>query len=627
MHDFDLIFNVATDMLCIVDAGGRFVRVNPAFSRTLGWSEQELLSTDFLDVVHPDDRAAAAGAFDTLSSGPGSVQLENRVRHRDGGHRSLAWTLTSGLEGGLVHAAARGVTVISQSLVDLLNDLPGMVYRCRQDGEWALEYVSAGAFNLTGYTTEALLAPGEPTPAGITHPDDLPRIVEEIAAAVRDGREYEIEYRMRTAGGQEKMVWERGRAVRDDNGQTLLQGFVTDITERRLLRSELQQLHKMDALGQLTGGVAHDFNNLLTVVIGNLELLASMTENNLDFSEYVGEAMEAAWRGVELSQRLLAFSRKQMLAPELTSVNDLITGMESLMRRTLGADISIEITRDVNLPLVRVDPGQLENALLNLAINARDAMPRGGTMHIRTGQFKADDRYASARPDVRPGRYVMIEVEDSGVGMTADVRDKAFEPFFTTKERGKGTGLGLSMVYGLLKQSGGHARVYSEPGHGTSVKLFLPEADASDGEVATNTMRMLRDHSGNAERILVVEDDDAVRKLVITSLRELGYQTLEAASGPEGVAMLRQHGEDIDLLLTDLVMPGGMNGIELARQARAQLPNLGVLLTSGFSEEHAAVQGEFPLLGKPYRKAELARAISHALAGNGDGTSQGPRHL
>jgi PAS domain S-box-containing protein len=617
MDDLDKLFQLSTDLLCVAGFDGRFRRVNPAFSRVLGWSSAELTAVPLTEFVHPDDRQRTLDEIARLAAGCATLQFENRYRGKDGSYRWLAWTSTPDMEAGLLYAVARDVTDAKRSFDNLMDDLPGMVYRCLNDANSTLTFVSNGAHALTGHLPEALLAEGEPTLGSITHPDDLQRVRDEIAAALAENREYEIEYRIHASSGEEKLVWERGRAIDHGSGPSMLQGFIADITERRRLRSEIQQLQKMDALGQLTGGIAHDFNNLLTVVIGNLELLEVLLKGASESAEHLRDAMEAAWRGVELSQRLLTFSRKQMLAPEVVSVNALLLGMESLLKRTLGADTAVDLAVDDRLPLVRIDPGQLENAILNLAINARDAMPEGGTLRIRTARFKADRRYAAARPDVSIGPYVMIEVSDTGTGMTAEVRDRAFEPFFTTKERGKGTGLGLSMVYGLLQQSGGHARIYSEPGHGTSVKLYLPEIVDGEEEVPTNTIRLLREHGGHAERILVVEDDEPVRRLVVNSLREFGYQTLEADSAPAGLEVLAAQGRDIDLLLTDLVMPGGMNGLQLAREARSLFPRLKVLLTSGFSEEHASAKGEFPLLSKPYRKAELARAVRHALTDHG----------
>jgi CheY-like chemotaxis protein len=371
----------------------------------------------------------------------------------------------------------------------------------------------------------------------------------------------------------------------------------------------------MESLGQLTGGIAHDFNNLLTVVLGNLELLEQAVEHNDEAKPLLADAMDSAWRGADLSQRLLAFSRRQMLAPEAISVTILIRDMESLLRRTLGEGIEIETELPDTLPAVLVDAGQLENAILNLAINARDAMPNGGTLRIAVGRFKADEEYTATRPDTAPGRYVVIEVSDTGVGMTPEVQERAFEPFFTTKDKHKGTGLGLSMVYGFLRQSGGHARLYSEVGHGTSIKLYLPEAEVSDLTRTGQTLNLLHDNRGRSERILVVEDDPQVRRMVVRTLRDLNYETLEADHGTAGLALLRAHGGAIDLLFTDVVMRGGMSGLELAARAREIRPDLKVLLTSGFSEQQVKAESPFPLLSKPYRKVQLAQAVRRALSG------------
>jgi CheY-like chemotaxis protein len=348
-------------------------------------------------------------------------------------------------------------------------------------------------------------------------------------------------------------------------------------------------------------------------VIGNLELLQDRMGSAPPGTELLTEALDAAWRGADLSQRLLAFSRRQMLAPEVVSVGALITGMESLLRRSLGESIAIEISLPDALPAVVVDAGRLENVILNLAINARDAMPNGGTLAIRASRFKIDQEYAAVRPDVTPGGYVMIEVSDTGTGMSPDIQARAFEPFFTTKEPGKGTGLGLSMVYGFLKQSGGHARIYSEPDHGTSVKLYLPETADASSERTLGTATLLRDNRGRGERVLVVEDNASVRKIVVEHLRELGYQTIEAETGHGALQILEAEGESIDLLLTDVVMPGGMSGIDLATRARATFPHLKALLTSGFSGQQAVRGSRLPLLAKPYRKVQLAQAVRRAI--------------
>jgi CheY-like chemotaxis protein len=303
-----------------------------------------------------------------------------------------------------------------------------------------------------------------------------------------------------------------------------------------------------------------------------------------------------------------------MLDPETTDINDLVQRVSKLARRTISQNIEIRLSPQNDLPQVLIDQGQLENAILNLAINARDAMPNGGAIHFRTELFHAGAAYAKAHPEVFPGDFVMIEVSDTGTGMPSEVRDRVFEPFYTTKDRGKGTGLGLSMVYGLLKQSGGHVRIYSEEGHGTSVKLFVPVTRSSGGGMR-DTVKLLESDIivGGTEQILVVEDDSGVRKMVATTLAELGYGVIEANSGTTALDWLKRSDCDIDLLFTDITMPGGVDGIALANAARRQLPGLRVLLTSGFSKNHVGDEIPFALLSKPYQKKQLASAVRQVL--------------
>jgi nitrogen-specific signal transduction histidine kinase len=376
----------------------------------------------------------------------------------------------------------------------------------------------------------------------------------------------------------------------------------------------LAQSERLSAIGQLTGGVAHDFNNLLTVILGNAELLKEQLADRQQLLTLAEMTATAATRGAELTNRLLAFARRQALEPQLVDINRLIAGMEGMLRRTLMEDIDIEMVRAGGLWLTEVDPGQLESALLNLAINARDAMPHGGHLTIETANAMLDDAYADEHHEVKSGQYVLVSVSDTGSGMPDEVAGRAFEPFFTTKQLGKGSGLGLSMVYGFVKQSGGHAKIYSEPGDGTTVKLYFPRrnggGDPLPAPEPTGTL------TGGQEHLLVVEDNDLVRQYVISLLQGLGYRVTSAGSGPEAIHVLQQS-TDIDLLFTDVVMPGGVNGRELAEIARQLRPGIRVLFTSGYTENaivhHGRLDRGVHLLGKPYRRQELAAKVRKVL--------------
>src|SRR5499427_1031841 len=350
--------------------------------------------------------------------------------------------------------------------------------------------------------------------------------------------------------------------------------------ERTKLEAQLYQAQKMEAIGNLTGGMAHDVNNMLGVVIGNLDLLRDLKGDDSDIDELTREALDAAFRGADLTRRLLAFARQQPLRPQRVDVNELVSGIARLLRRTLGEDVEISLDLAEELGSVVVDPAQLEASLTNLATNARDAMPEGGRLMIVTGNRTLDADYAAQHTEVVPGRYVMLEVSDTGSGMAPGVIHRIFEPFFTTKSRDKGTGLGLSMVFGFIKQSGGHIGVYSEPGIGTTFRLFLPRV--SRDVPAVENCKVVPLAHGKGETVLVVEDNEALRRVVTRQLGELGYRVLAAENAAAGLQLLDQ--QSIDLLLTDVVMPGGINGRELARRARQRWPGIRVIFTSGFSE-------------------------------------------
>jgi hypothetical protein len=424
-------------------------------------------------------------------------------------------------------------------------------------------------------------------------------------------------------GGERSRPFElRFSVLRDRLGQRIgaLQ-VAYDIAERlrdqaRLAEAEdsLRQAQKMEAVGQLTGGIAHDFNNLLTGIIGSLDMMQRRfgQGRTVDVNAYANAAMTAANRAAALTHRLLAFSRRQPLDPKAVNANRLVKGMEELLRRTIGESIHLEIVNGAGVWLTRFDPHQLENAVLNLAINARDAMPAGGTLTIEVTNAHIDDRYAARTRELVPGQYVCISVSDTGTGMTPEVLRKAFDPFFTTKPIGQGTGLGLSMIYGFTRQSEGYAKIYSEVGHGTTVKLYLPRF-YGEGEALEEspTAPIESERSEHEEVVLVVEDEQVVRDLVIDILRELGYRTLQALDGPGGLQIIETAAR-IDLLITDVGLPG-LNGRQLADAARIARPDLKVLFITGYAHNAAVGSGllapGMEIITKPFAIEALAMRI------------------
>jgi PAS domain S-box-containing protein len=396
-------------------------------------------------------------------------------------------------------------------------------------------------------------------------------------------------------------------------GRLAICSLMTDVTEQRNTEAQLRQSQRLEAVGQMTGGIAHDFNNLLTIIIGNTELIEETEDESL--RGLARMAREAAERAAELTGRLLAFSRKQPLDPKAIDINALISNMEGLIRRAIGEQLDIKTVLGADLWHVYVDPSQLENALLNLAINARDAMPNGGHLTIETGNIRMDDAAVANQVGFAPGDYLLVTVSDTGTGMDKDTLAHAFEPFFTTKDVGKGSGLGLSMIYGFVKQSRGHVRIESELGRGTIVRIYLPRAA---GDVAPARQEP-RDGSlpHGSEKILLVEDDAVLRDMVVMQLGRLGYRVVSTANASEALeALKREHG--FDLLFTDVVMPGGLNGRQLADEARNLIPGLRVIFTSGYAENavvhHGRADQGVHLLKKPFRREDLAMKIRDALA-------------
>lgn len=414
----------------------------------------------------------------------------------------------------------------------------------------------------------------------------------------------------------ERQIAHRRRAedqLRQMN-DTLETRIAEAIAERREAEKALAQSQKMETIGKLTGGVAHDFNNLLQVISGNLQLLSRDVAGNLRAETRVANALAGVSRGAKLASHLLAFGRRQALEPKVVNLTRFVRGMDDMLSRALGGGIEVEIVATAGLWNTFIDPTQVENALLNLAINARDAMDGLGRLTIELGNASLDDDYARSHEEVRAGQYVMLAVSDTGSGMSPEIIEKVFEPFFSTKAEGKGSGLGLSMVYGFVKQSGGHVKIYSEIGHGTTVRLYLPRAtQAEDIEIAPVTGPI----AGGTETILVVEDDEDVRATVVDLLTELGYRVLKAPQAQAALSVV-ESGVPIDLLFTDVVMPGPLRSPELARMARERIPGIAVLFTSGYTENSIVHGGRLDagvnLLSKPYSREALARKIRHVLA-------------
>ncbi|MEM6577194.1 MAG: PAS domain S-box protein [Pseudomonadota bacterium] len=428
----------------------------------------------------------------------------------------------------------------------------------------------------------------------------------DVAALHRDGRVFPVNLSV-------------GRADLDSGA--IFVGVLHDLTDRIAAQEALSRSQRLDAVGQMTGGIAHDFNNLLTVIIGNLELM-QMKNQGAD-EPLLEDALEAAELGSELTARLLAFARKSTLAPQLLSLADTCDEMARILKRTLGTSYDIICQHEADQPDIRLDPAQLQTALLNMALNARDAMPDGGTLILQTERIRIDDAYIAQEIDIEPGDYMRLSISDTGSGMSESAQKQAFEPFFTTKPAGKGTGLGLSMVYGFVRQSGGHVTLYSEMGKGSTFALYFPVATDADTKHEPHRP-MTEPERGRGQVVLVVEDDEKVRRLSMARIRDLGYTPIEACDADEALALLDDFGR-VDLLFSDLAMPGSMNGYELAKTVQARYPDMPILLTSGYAKQMVEAVTEeslFAILRKPYRLPDLARAISDQLTAQVTSTSE-----
>lgn len=621
-HERGLTWQVSPDLLSIMTAELRFVTTNPAWRSTLGWSDEDLAAFSFTDLIHPDDIEKSQQAFTALARNYPVLNLENRYRHRDGNYRWLSWVAVP--EGGKMYCSARDITTEKRQaqalaartaelncLWDISPDLLAMM-----DFNGQFLRVNPAWSTILGYQPAELIGTHI---LALTHPDDIEATQRALKKAVQGALPL-FENRYRHKDGTYRWI---GWTAAPDTGRVFALGKHMTVEKERseALRSAeeaLRQSQKMEAVGQLTGGLAHDFNNLLMGVSGNIELLKSRVDNGRteNLGRYINAAMEGSRRAAALTHRLLAFSRRQTLDPKPTDIDHLVEGMAELIRGTVGPAIAMDVIGTLGLWATLVDSHQLENALLNLCLNARDAMPDGGQLLIETCNTSVDAS-DTLKLELPEGRYVALCVSDNGSGMSSEVVKRAFDPFFTTKPIGMGTGLGLSMIYGFARQSGGGVRIQSKQGKGTQVCIFLPaQGDALGALSQASAAQEPTPHMAGGETVLVVDDEPAVRALVAEVLADHGYRVLEADNGATALEILQTR-QSIDLLVSDVGLPGGMNGRQLADAARLLRPGLKVLFVTGYAENAALGKGRLDpgmhVLTKPFSIPTLSERVKELL--------------
>lgn len=610
--------------------GPTIVYVNSAFTRLTGYSPDEILG-------HSPQRLEGAKTQRSLlreleATVPGGTPSTWRaLYYRKGGEELLMEVSVSPLRdpsGNITHfmAVLRDVTDLwrvedalrqNERLLRHISDtLPAVLFIYDIEEE-RLVYVSRESLDMVEYLSSELTG-GQVDLEQLIHPEDLSRVKKEMERlqTADDETMVEAECRVQHRGAGWKWLLLRATVFDrflDGSARQLL-GVALDVTESRRLREQLIQSSKLESLGRLAGGVAHDFNNLLTVIQSYAEMAQSALPDEHPVRAYVEQILKASEQASNLTSQMLAFARRRIISPQVFNLNDLVRETEAFLRRLLPENIRLMTALHPDLWYVNADPTQIEQVILNLAINARDAMPDGGVLTIETTNVTLDDSYAARRTEAQAGEYVLLAVSDTGVGMDERTLARVFEPFFTTKEVGKGTGLGLATCYGIVKQAGGNIWVYSEPGKGTTFKVYLPRSVESAVNLPQRLAR--RRVVGGRETVLVVEDSDAVREVAVAALQAHGYRVLQAANGEEALRLAQNLKEPLHLLLTDVVMPG-MSGAVLAQYMRERFPDMKVLYTSGYTEnvivQHGVLEEGISFLPKPYRPADLAHRVREVL--------------
>jgi len=625
---FHLISENAADMIAVVDLDGRRIFNSLSYQKILGYSPEELQESSGFEQIHPEDRELVKNAAkEARQTGSGTI-LEYRFRHKNGDWmvlESVASVIRNekGEPEKLVivnrditerKKAQEALSRSEASFRSLVEGAPHGIYRATMTGQF-LE-VNPALQRMLGYESAQELFKADLATQIFRHTADFQRM-NELLAESKVMKDSEMEWKR--PNGEPIVVRCSGHRVDGkDGGPGYFEVFAEDVTEKRTLERQLRMAQKMEAIGRLSGGIAHDFNNLLGVIIGYSGVLKKSLDKSQPNYEYATEIEKAGQRAASLTRQLLAFSRQQVLTPSVLSLNSLVSDMEKMLPRLLGEDINVSLSLDSELGNVKADQSQIEQVIMNLAVNARDAMPSGGDLHIQTANIEMDNAFTRDHPGSKAGSYVMLAIADSGTGMSPETIAHIFEPFFTTKGVGEGTGLGLATVYGVVKQSNGYIWVDSAPGKGSTFQIYLPRNLDTEQVSAAKPEVQSRERPKGSEMILLVEDAEPLRKLAQAFLESNGFRVLSAPSGEAALEIAARHSGLFDLLLTDVVMPG-MNGRVLAEQLSMRQPGLKVLFMSGYTDSfiagHGVLQKGTNLLHKPFTEEVFISKVREVLDG------------